>query len=109
MKLIPVLTPEIFSYDGLEVFNSELNKINKGFGTDILFHKVVINCLNRSFRRHDVYYEQMQKWNYDFYTIPQDAKIPESQIYNQSVFEYSPKSKSIPELRRLTNDILRRL
>ncbi len=106
-EVIPVLTPELFSFDGIEVFNSELKKINSGFGVNLQFKKLIVNNINRSFRRHDIYYGQIKNLDYSLYTIPQDSKIPEAQIYNQSIFQYEPGSKSIPELLRLTRDIIR--
>lgn len=106
-EVIPVLTPELFSFDGIEVFNSELGKINRGFGVELQFKKLIVNSINKSFRRHDVYYSQIKSLDYSLYTIPQDSKIPEAQIYNQSIFQYEPDSKSIPELLRLTRDIIR--
>ena len=102
-EVITPLTPEYFSYDGVELFNSELKKINKSYRKNIRHQKIVINNINQSFSTHKSYLEAIDKLeNYEIFKVPQDRKIADSQINNQSIFEYDKSSKTIPELRRLS-------
>lgn len=106
-ETISPLTPEYFSYDGIEVFNSEIKKINKAFRRNIKHDKIIVNNINESFSRHKVYLELINKLkSYSIFKVMQDSKIAEAQIYNKSIFEYYPKSKTIPELERITREIM---
>ena len=105
-EVITPLTPEFFSIDGISIFNNELKKINKAYRRNVQHKKVVANNINRSFKRHNVYYKQFRKLDYDLFTIGQDSKLAEAQIYNQSIFDYFPESKTIPEIEKLTAAIV---
>ena len=106
-EVITPLTPEYFSYDGVELFNSELLKINKSYRKNIRHQKIVINNINQSFSTHKVYLKAIEKLsNYEIFKVPQDRKIADSQINNQSIFTYDKSSKTIPELKRLSKAIL---
>ena len=100
-EVLTPLTPEFFSLDGIEIFNSELQKINKSYRKNIKHEKIIINNINRSFKRHNTIYDKMKTLDYNIFAIPQDSKIAESQLYNQSIFQYYPESKAIPELKKL--------
>ena len=106
-EIITPVLPEGFSYDGIEIFNAELQNINKRWRKNVLHRKIVVNNINRSIRSHMEYYDLIKSLDYDLYTVAQDSKIKEAQIYNQSIFEYDPKSKTIPEINNLTKSILR--
>jgi cellulose biosynthesis protein BcsQ len=105
-EVITPLTPEFFSIDGISIFNNELKKINKAYRRNVQHKKVVANNINRSFKRHNVYYKQFRKLDYDLFTIGQDSKLAEAQIYNQSIFDYFPESKTISEIKKLTAAIV---
>lgn len=105
-EVITPLTPEFFSLDGIDIFASELKKINDGFMKEVKHNKIVINNMNKSFKRHVLLGEKLNKLNYNIFTIAQDSKIAESQLYNESIFEYCPDSKTIPEIKRLANSLM---
>ena len=44
--------------------------------------------------------------NFNTFTIQQDRKVADSQIYKQTIFEYYPESKTIPEFERFVTAIL---
>ena len=100
--VIPVLG-EYFSIDGIEQAVSEIEKINRKFRRSVRVRKLVVNGLNRSFRRHREAYEQFRQLDFDLYTVAQDSKIAESQYAHRPLIEYYPGSKAIPELERLTS------
>ena len=106
-EVITPLTPEFFSIDGITIFNNELKKINKAYRRNVQHKKVVANNINKSFKRHNIYYNQFKNLDYELFTIGQDSKLAEAQIYNQSIFDYYPESKTIPEIEKLTEAIVR--
>lgn len=105
-EIIVPLTPEFFSIDGIEIFNNELKKINKSYRKQVQFNKIVINNMNRSFKRHKESYNAFKKLDYELFTIVQDSKIAEAQFKNKVIFEYNPDSRAISEFKRLTSSIL---
>jgi chromosome partitioning protein len=104
------MTAEYFSIDGLKLFYGELQKINKAYRKNVKYDKIIINNINNSFDTHKKYIKalsSLQDQNYIIYKIGQDRKIADSQIYNQTIFEYYPKSQSIQELEKITMDLLK--
>ena len=104
-EVITPLTREFFSRDGIEIFRNELRKINEDYERKVKHRKIVANMVNRSFRRHQAICEQFEQMAYSIFTVRQDSKIAESQIYHQSIFDYSPSSKSVPEIERIASSI----
>ena len=62
--------------------------------------------INRSFRRHGIYYKQLAGLGYELFTVPQDAKIAEAQMANLDVFEFSPGSKAGRKIEQLAAEIV---
>lgn len=104
-EVVTPLTPEFFSLDGIQIFSNELAKINKDYRKVVQHRRIVANCVNRSFRRHMAIYEQFEKLDYELFTIGQDSKIAECQLYHQSIFDYDPGNKVIPEIEKLATAI----
>lgn len=105
-ETITPLSPEYLSLDGVQIFTDFLTRIRKGFRKDIKHEKLVINMINKSFRRHDIYQTEIKKLGFQVFEVGQDSKIPESQMVHKCLLEYSPSSRVIPELKRLTNSLL---
>ena len=56
-EIITPVLPEGFSYDGIEIFNAELQNVNKRWRKNVLHRKIVVNNINRSIRSHMEYYD----------------------------------------------------
>jgi cellulose biosynthesis protein BcsQ len=105
-EVVNPLSPEFFSVDGIEIFTSELARIEKVNRKKIRNDKIVVNMMNRSFTRHKEFYEALKGLRYTVFTIPQDGKIAESQIARQSLFDFAPNARSIAGFETLTQAIL---
>ncbi|WPC39162.1 ParA family protein (plasmid) [Brachyspira hyodysenteriae] len=106
-EVITPITPEYFSFDGIELFYNELQKINKSYRKNIKYNKIIINLINKSFETHKQYLNILQDLKkYNIYRVGQDRKIADSQKYNQTIYEYYPKSTTIEELNKIANDII---
>ena len=105
-EVISPITPEAFGIDALQTLQENLKELNQAWRRTVEHRILIVNKMNRSFRRHRIYRRQLQKQEFDLFTIPQDAKIGESQMVNETVFTYDQRSKSIPELRRLAATVL---
>ena len=104
-EVITPLTPEYFSLDGIEIFNNDLKEINEDYGVSIAHEKIVINNVNKTFGTHKAIMDKMSKFDYDFFVVRQDRKIADSIGVNQSIYEFFPSSKTIPEIDKIANAI----
>ena len=106
-EVITPITPEYFSFEGIELFYNELQKINKSYRKNIKYNKIIINMINKSFETHKQYVgllNNLQK--YKVFQVGQDRKIADSQKHHQTIFEYFPKSHTIEELNNITQSLL---
>jgi len=103
--VIPVLG-EYFAIDGVETAVQEIQRINRGFNKDVQYRRLVVNMVNLSFRRHLEALEGYRSLDFEMFTVPQDAKIAESQYRHQPLRDYSPSSKALPEMERLANSLM---
>ena len=97
---------ESFSVAGVEQGAAEIRNINKSFRRDVRFRRLVVNMLNKSYRRHTQSLAKYKELDFEVYEVPQDAKVGESQFMHQTLPAYYPKSKALPELERLTAAIV---
>lgn len=107
-EVIPVMLPEIFSYEGIEIFSHEIEKVRNGFDSAIRFEKIIVNMLNKRYGQHQDIYEEMQKKDYEIYLIPQHKSITDAQASHKTIFEWDPKSRAIPELLKISNYVMGR-
>lgn len=106
-EVLTPITPEYFSFDGIELFYNELKKINKSYRKNIKYNKIILNLINKSFETHRQYLNILENLkNYYIYKVSQDRKIADSQKFNQTIFQYYPKSKTISELEKIVYDLL---
>jgi cellulose biosynthesis protein BcsQ len=105
-EVISPLTPEFFSVDGIEIFITELHKIEESYRRTIQNDKIALNMVNKSFTRHREFQRVLEEVNYHLFVIPQDAKVAECQIAHKSLFDFAPQAKSIPCFEALTAALL---
>lgn len=103
--ICPVL-PEFFSFDGIEIFNNELKQINRNYRADVKFKKITCNMVNKSFRRHLEYIDELKKMDYELFMVPQDSQLAEAQIFGKSIFDYNAQSRSVPDIEKLSKAIM---
>ena len=100
-EVVTPLTPEYFSIDGIEIFVHSLGEIQRNFRTEVRHRLIVANAVNRSFRRHTAITKQFELLDFEILTVPQDSKLAEAQLYHQTIFEYAPRAKAVPGIRKL--------
>ena len=107
-EVITPLTPEYFSMDGIEIFTKELSRIRRAMRRPIIHDKIICNMVNRSFSHHLAFRGNLQKLSFRVFTVPQDTNIPKAQIYHQSIFDYDPKSRSVPSFEEIIKAVTER-
>ena len=100
-EIVTPLVPEFFAIDGIEAFTEHLKDINLSYRREVKHRTIVANLINRSFRRHILFFEELEKMRYRLFPVPQDSRIPESQIVHESLFTYWPGSRADAPIRKL--------
>ena len=101
--VLPALA-EYFSVDGINTAALLIDEINADWDRAVRADKLVVNALNRSFRRHvQAHANYRQLLRFDLFTVAQDAKVAESQFMHKPLPVYEASSKVIPELQRLAD------
>ena len=103
-EVVTPITPEYFSIDGIELFKTFLEEVRKYRGS-VRHRKIVLNGINRSFRRHREYQAAVKDMAYEVFEIVQDAKLPEAQVLHLPLIDYAPKARSLQGLRRIAEAV----
>ena len=104
-EVLPVLRPEVFSVDGLEIFQDAMDKIRTDLRSNVKASRLVVNGYNASFNVHTAYVDKLKPLPFTIFTIGQSIKISEAQTARQFVAEYHPKDKTLPEYHRLAQEL----
>jgi cellulose biosynthesis protein BcsQ len=104
-EVIGVVLPESFSVDGLETFESELEKLRRDRRAAFTCDRLVVNRVNRSYSLHTAYLEQFETLPYRLYVVGQSTGVSDAVPRHQTVFEYSPGDRTIPVFRQLAEEI----
>ena len=104
-EVITPLSPEFFSLDGIEIFADFVRTTRERFREPLEHRRIVLNMVNRRFRRHGIYRSRMMDLGYEIFEIGQDSRIPEAQMMHLPLAEYEPRARTIPELQRLADVI----
>lgn len=100
-EVLPIVRPEYFSFDGLEVFEETIAKIRKELRSKATATRLVVNGLNLSFSVHRAYYDSLKGLSYELYTVGQTTKATEAQTAHKFLAEYDPSNKVLSEYQRL--------
>jgi cellulose biosynthesis protein BcsQ len=100
-EVIGVSAAEYFSFDGLEIYENELEKLRQRHRAQFIANKLVINRMNRSYSLHKAYEEQFNTLTYDLFRIGQSTGISDCVPAHQSLFEFDPGNRNGSELQRL--------
>ena len=112
-EVITPLTPEFLSIDGIEIFSYEMAKIQKSrrntlLGGKIVHNKIILNNINRSFKRHNLIVEQFRNdvTRCRVFEVGQESKIAECQGLGLFLEEYHPESRVIPSLKEIVDSMI---
>lgn len=96
--LVPML-PDVFSIDGLEIFTSELRKIEKGFRRGIQHNRIIINGLDRRIAQHKEIHARALKTTYETFTVGQDPVFRKAQALHVPAQEIEGRDQMKPAVR----------
>lgn len=103
---LPIVRPETFSVDGLEIFRSNLDAVRKDLRARVETPALVINGINFSFAVHKAYAVQLKNAPYTIYTTGQTTRLTEAQTKNKFLAEHDPGNKILPEYERLARGVM---
>lgn len=104
-EVIPVVRPEYFSIDGLEVFEDTIQNIRKELRSKAETPRLVVNGINMSFSVHRAYFDSLKQFSYQIFTVGQTTKATEAQTAHKFLAEYDPANKVLGEYNRLAKAV----
>lgn len=104
-EVMPIVRPEYFSFDGLEVFEATMTNIRKELRARTTAQRLIVNGINMSFQVHQSYYEALKNLSYELFTVGQTTRATEAQTAHQFLAEYDPKNKVLAEYKRLAEAV----
>jgi len=105
-EVVGVAYAEYWSFDGLEIFQSELEKLRKKRRATFETGRIVLNRINKAYNLHNIYREKFNDFSYQIYQVGQSTPISECVVFHRPLIEHDPKNKNIPEMRRLAIDLI---
>ena len=78
-KVITPMTPEYFSLDGIEIFNSELKKLKKVMRKAPIHDTLVLNAFDARIKQHNEVADAIKNLNYNVVTIPVEPVFRKAQ------------------------------
>ena len=111
-SLVVPTTPEKYSVQGLQRLLKAVGNIRKGFGSHIEFVGIVLTRYEQNAASHKYCEEQLeaQFTGQIFHTrIRKNIKVVDSQMANQSLLEYSPKSAAAMDYKSLAIELLTKI
>jgi len=104
-EVLPIVRPEVFSVDGLEIFQDTIDRIRTDLRSTVKASRLAVNGYNASFGIHVAYLDKLKPLQFDIFTIGQSIKVSEAQAARQFIGEYHPKDKTLPEYQRLAQEL----
>lgn len=108
-SLVVPATPEKYSVQGLQRLLKAVGNVQKGFGGSIEFVGLVLTRYEQNAAAHKFCEEQLEAQfpGKVFHTrIRKNIKVVDSQLANQSLLEYSPKSAAALDYKSLAIELL---
>jgi chromosome partitioning protein len=108
-EVVTPVTPEQFCMDGLQIFIENLADARKKLRScKPAYNKLVVTALNKSFKRHVVLFDNIQKILSDMqiYDIPQDQVFGNAQVLRRTVQEIqAAKPETLAAIELLAKDL----
>jgi len=104
-EALPVLRPEVFSVDGLEVFDETLREIRDDLGGRATAPRLVVNGLNRSIPTHCAYCDGLAGIGRELFVVPTSARIVSAQTERLFLAEAAPGDRPLAEYAKIAEAI----
>ncbi len=98
--VVPVVLPEYFAVDGLEIFTDYLEELRSKRRSGVLSGPTVVNRADGRQATHNAYR------GLGAVVVGQSTDISDCIVEHQTVFEYAPRNRYIPEYERLAKGLL---
>ena len=108
-RALLVLEPEALAVGGLNDLLSDIEEIKRKRRSSVEFNWLVVNRINRSFRRHGMYLDSLTKnWQgYRLFEVPQSAAVSEAQTMKLSLEQFNAEeSRALPKYQEIAEALM---
>ena len=99
-EIIGVVKAEYFSFDGIEVFKSEIERLRAEYRVNPASSRLVVNMISH-LTLHDTYRKQLQAMDFQLFDIHNSVRVAETPTLHLSIAEHEPEGRAAAEFRAL--------
>ena len=100
-EVIGVVKAEYFSFDGLEVFKSELDRLRSEYRVNPASSRLVVNMISERLTLHETYREQLRGMNFQLFDVHNSVRVAETPTLHLAIAEHEPDGRAAAEFRAL--------
>jgi len=104
-EIIGVVKAEYFSFDGLEVFKSELDRLRSEYRVNPGSSRLVVNMISERLTLHETYREQLKTQGFQLFNVHNSVRVAETPTLHLAIAEHEPGGRAAEEFRALAEAI----
>ena len=99
-EIIGVVKAEYFSFDGIEVFKSEIERLRAEYRVNPASSRLVVNMISH-LTLHDTYRAQLQAMDFELFDVHNSVRVAETPTLHLAIAEHEPEGRAAAEFRAL--------
>jgi chromosome partitioning protein len=96
-EVVGVVMAEYFSFDGLEVFKAELDRLRAEYRVNPLSSRLVVNMIDARLGLHTEYRAALEKREYELFPVHNSVRVAETPTLHKAIAEHEPGGRSASE------------
>lgn len=100
-EVVGVVMAEYFSFDGLEVFRAELDRLRAEYRVDPQASRLVVNMIDDRLVLHETYRAELEKKSFVLFPVHNSVRVAETPTLHKAIAEHEPGGRSALEFRAL--------
>jgi len=104
-EIIGVVKAEYFSFDGLEVFKSEIERLRSEYRVNPSSSRLVVNMISERLTLHEAYRDRLRAMEYTLFDIHSSVRVAETPTLHLAIAEHEPGGRAAAEFRALAEAI----
>ncbi len=103
-EIIGVVKAEYFSFDGIEVFKAEIERLRAEYRVNPASSRLVVNMIGHT-TLHDGYRKRLEVIAYTLFDVHNSVRVAETPTLHLAIAEHEPEGRAAAEFRALAEAI----
>jgi cellulose biosynthesis protein BcsQ len=100
-EIIGVVKAEYFSFDGLEVFKGEIERLRAEYRVNPASSRLVVNMISERITLHETYRSRLRALDFELFDVHNSVRVAETPTLHLAVAEHEPEGRAAAEFRAL--------